>query len=433
VTARAGRIGVALICVLALLAVAASVAAASTRSAGLDTSYGKRGVADMTGPFASPGEREESDLVPFIDARAFAAADDGSAYVVVRRSYCRKQCADGTFLERLDPRGQRDADFGGPGGAVLPKSANAFGVVTDPGGRPVVGTLEEGDVVLRRFTRAGRPDRTFGEGGTVRLNCDCFGYTQLRLLRSPDRRLLVDVNVYLSPGHEPTHAFRANLYRLLPDGRPDRTLGGSGSVVVRFRAPELPSSVVVDPRGAILLGGFGRHQIYLERVGATGRPDRGFARTASASARRLNRLGEFPSLAAALPGPGGGVDVVGSSQERRGYYLRLSRDGRLERGFGGRGLIRLPFAVNTAVGGTGGAIFVAGEERRYGGYRAFRVLSSGRLDPAFHGASGLPIPLGGVKVHVAAAGPGRVLVFDNGNYFCRSGCSSEPAVARFLE
>lgn len=432
---RGGRgvVGLSFAVVL-LVAAMASIAVAASHRVGLDTSYGKNGVVDLTAPFVPPGEeRESGGLPPFIAARAFAAADDGSAYVVIERGYCKELCADGVFLERLDPRGRRVAAFGGDGGAVLSQSANTFGVMTDAHGRPVVGALEGGDVVLRRFTPAGQPDRSFGDGGTLRLNCDCFGYPQLRLVRSPGGRILVDVNVYLAPAHEPSHTFRADLFRLLPDGRPDRSLGGSGSVSVKFRAPMLPSSVAVDERGAILLGGSSAHQIFLERVGATGRADRSFARTVLSSARRLNRLGEFPVLAAALPGPGGSVDVVGSSQERRGYYLRLRPGGRLERAFGTRGLVRLPFAVTAAIGGTRGAIFVAGVTTRYGGYRAFRVLPDGRPDPGYHGASGLPIPVSGVRVHLATAGSGRVIVFDNGNYFCRSSCPPEPALARFLE
>lgn len=428
-----GRLLVASLAV-ALVFAALAVALAASHRQGLDRSYGKHGIARLFAPQEVKEDGEKVALA-YIDARAFAAADDGSAYVIVKLGGCRSRCRNGDFVYRFDRRGKLDRSFGGDGIVPLPKLGYALGVATDRLGRPVVAAVLDGDVVVRRLSRAGRPDGSFGRAGSLRLDCNCAGY-QLRVLRAPRGRTVVDVNVPLSGRDESVRAFRARIYRLGPDGRPDQSFGGSGSIVTKIRHPELPASVVIGSDGSILLGGSkccGPREVYVERIAADGKLDRGFERIASSSVRRLNTLGEFPTLAAALPRRDGGVDLVGTSQARHGFYLRLRSDGRLASGFGRRGLARLPFIVSTATRGRDGAIFAAGEARPSYGYDAFRILADGRPDPAYHGGHGIEIPLGGLRIHVAAAGRGWALVFDNGNSFCRSGCAAEPALARFLE
>jgi len=403
---------------------------ASTGSAGLDTSYGQGGVAAVpvpgpTGTDSGPG--------PAAETYAFAGADDGSAYVLGNLRACGNRCRDGRYLVRLDSGGHPDGRFSGDGKLELPPGFD-YTVLADPEGRAVVADLETDrrSVAIRRFNVDGSLDRGFGKAGTVRVSCRRCGerIIGLRLLRSPGGRILLDVNV-----PESNRQSRVNLFRFRPDGAPDRAFGRAGGFTFASR-PSLPRAVAVAADGSILLGGAGccdADHIYLERVTGRGKLDRGFDRTAARSVRRLSRPGESLTMAAIVPRPGGGLVAVGGSQGGHGYYLRLKGDGRLASGFGAHGLVRLPTAVSSAVPGIGGAVFAIGKAKSYGGYIAFRILATGRLDPAFGGAAGLKVPLIGSPARVVAAGTGGPLVTDKGNSSCRQYCHPQPAIARFLE
>jgi uncharacterized delta-60 repeat protein len=423
---RGERIGAAL---LVLLVALAGVAVANAKGrAGLDTSYGEGGVASVSVPEpAGPGAEG-----PYADAYAFAAADDGSAYMLGNLRSCGSHCRDGRFLVRVDSDGRPDASFAGDGRLELPPGFD-YTVLVDPAGRAVIADLQADrhTVVIRRFKVDGSLDRGFGKAGAVKVSCPRCGerFIGLRLLRSPGGRVLLDVNA-----PESHRQSQVRLFRFRSNGAPDTSFGRAGSATFAAR-PSLPRAVSVAADGSVLIAGAGccdANHIYVERVGADGTLDRRFDRTVAHSVGRLSRPGESLTVGAIVPWPGGGLVALGGSKGNHGYYLRLNRDGGLAIGFGKRGLVRLPHAVLSAVPGLGGAVFAVGQAKSYG-YIAFRVLSDGRLDPAYGGAAGLRVPLAGSPARAIGAGPGRVLVSDKGNAFCREACRSHPAISRFLE
>jgi uncharacterized delta-60 repeat protein len=425
---------------LALLIGAAfvSIALGAVGGPGLVTSYGNEGVARLQPLASSPEASGESAGFnhPYSQALGFAAAPNGSAYVMAQASSCGRLCRNGPYVARFSPAGKPDGGFAGDGRLELPTGANHYTVGADGIGRVLVAYQRGAIIFTRRFEADGTIDPSFGKGGTEVLHCACAtGYRQLRWLRAPSGRLFLVIDRL--PGRGEGKGSRFEIFRLLADGKPDGSFGRGGKLAYASAHGEIARAVAVAPGGAILIGGnpySGPRQIFLERIGAGGRPDRRFDRTAAGSVRRLNSLGEFPSLAAVVPRADGGLVAIGSSDGRGGFYLRLRADGRLARSFGRRGLVRLPFLVDSAAAGTAGAIFVVGEPPPYGRYHAYRVLADGKPDPAFNGAGGIVVPLPGVPARVTPIGGGKVLVTNKGDYECVRECEPpEPAIALFHE
>lgn len=423
-----------MVALLALPAVLALIGTASGagRKVGLDTSYGKDGVVllNPTGP-----NGEVSEFGPNSFASGFAAASDGSTYVLAELLNCRKTCSNGPYVARFHPNGSADHGFGKDGRLELPKGEDHYAVAVDAARKVLVVYSHGSKAIVRRFGSDGSPDTSFGKDGTKTLRCGCRGYSQVRWVNAPGGRMLLVVDRELSKAKG--GGTRFEIFRFLPGGGLDHSFGKAGEATFDSPHTELARAVVAAPSGAILIGGSnccGARQIFLERVGPGGSPDRAFDRVAAGSARRLTALGEFPSLTAVVPTADGGLAALGTSEGRQGFDLRLRKNGHLDRGFGKRGLVRLSFLVDSAAPGTGGAIFAVGEPKRGAWYHAFRVLPNGRPDPAYKGAAGIRVPLSGYPARVTPIAPGEMLVTDKGDYECIRQCTPpEPGMARFLE
>jgi uncharacterized delta-60 repeat protein len=419
---------------LTLLAVLALVGAASGagRRVGLDTSYGKEGVA-LLNPPAPEGEEREFNANSV--ALGFAAAGDGSAYVMAELWNCRKTCQNGPYVARFDPDGKIDTGFGDDGRLKVPTGYSDYTVGVDAAGRVLVAYSSKKKLIIRRFESDGSVDKSFANGGIKTLRCAaCAGYGQVRWVSAPGGQRLFVADHVLSKG---VGGSLFEVFRFLAGGGLDHSFGKAGKATFESPHRELAHAVVAAQNGAILIGGSnccGARQIFLERIGPGGEPDRAFDRVATGSARRLTALGEFPTLTAVVPTAGGGLAALGTSEGRHGFYLRLRKDGHLDTGFGKRGLVGLPFLVDAAVPGTDGAIFAIGEPKRYSQYHAFRVLPNGRPDPAYNGAAGIRVPLPGYPARITPIAPGEMLVTDKGSYECIRQCTpAEPGLARFLE
>jgi uncharacterized delta-60 repeat protein len=427
---RARRLSIVAALVILVAAVAATVAMGAGGRVGLDTNYGTEGVVKLNPP-TPEGEGTERLPSPFYSALGFAAASDGSAYVLAGVSNCRKACRTGPAVLRYTPSGKADGHFGGSGRLELPTDGNSYTVGVDAAGRVLVAYAREATVVVSRFGADGAADRGFGKGGEKVLHCECGGgYRQFRWVRAPKGRMLLVV-VRELPGRE-GGGTQFEIFRFLAGGDLDHSFGKAGKLTYVSPHGELPRAVVVANGGAILIGGSkccGARRIFLERIGPGGKLDRAFDRIAASSARRLSALGEFPTLAALAPSPDGGVSVLGTSEGRRGFDLRLRKDGRLMKTFGHEGLALLPFGVESAAPGVDGAIFALG-----GYYRAHRILPNGRVDHSYGGAGGISVPLSGGPARVTPIAPGKFLVTDKGDYECIRQCSpAEPGLVRFLE
>ncbi|HEX6152154.1 MAG TPA: hypothetical protein VFZ19_01405 [Solirubrobacterales bacterium] len=232
-----------------------------------------------------------------------------------------------------------------PGFARLSGIARVLDVAVARSGAVVV--LGSGGE-LTRVTAGGRVDPGFGGGRPVRLERPKDAFNALAVL--PDGKVLV-------AGTASWHGERSRMLvaRYKPDGSLDRSFGREGFAAVgcsrggRCGANRL----VVQPDGRILLAGriqkTGAKAQYMSkpsrlavaRLRADGRPDRSFSGDGVVNLR----LG-YHSTAREIAWSRRGVLVAGRvgarSGDRETVLMRLRPDGRLDRGFGRGGVVRLP-------------------------------------------------------------------------------------------
>lgn len=418
---------------LGLLALVVAVGASAAKSKpGVDRSYGVEGVASVL-PANHPAG--------YPTGTRFAEAPDGSAYMLNTQSECvRDTCTSTGFIYRVAPSGAFDASFGGGGWVRLPAVPRGAGepsvsMTVDSSGRVLVGRVESGAVVVRRFTAAGAPDGSFGAGGTISLPCSECERTSVWLLSAPNGRVVVERQRTLPPqaGSGSTLGGSVSLTRLTKGGWPERHFGDGGTVAVGLGQRYYPGEAAVSPRGAILFGAIeccGANPSYLVRVSNKGRVDTKFGKVAGRSLAKLSFKGDTSTLKALLPRANGTIELLGVDASGDGFDLRLKANG--EPGNLGHGGLRtLPFSIEAARLGSEGGIFVVGSVG-IGPYSAFRLFADGRVDPAF-GPKGIQLPLSGSGYRLGNSSRGKVLVFDAGNYECRGDCPPTPGIARFRE
>jgi uncharacterized delta-60 repeat protein len=425
-----------LISIACLLAVGAMTPAAAAH-ARLDRSYGQNGYVEVRPPLPAPWRNQY--------VRHLAAARDGDGFALVERQRCAgaEGCSSSDNLFRYLEDGSLDPQFGGPGGSYeLPHEGEGIpALAVDSGGQPLLARASADDVVVRRLTLSGAPDPSFGEGGAVKLECDCeYGETQL----VPGREGVVTVVLPRGRFGRTSIGYGRSgtiftLIRLEADGSLDRGFGEGGSSTFGLRGVEPPIAFATSRHGALYLSGAGccgSHLAgYVVRVSARGTLDRRFTTASGHALRVVEGLGSLEeSVNAVIARPGGKIDLLGSSGYERGFLLRLNPNGRPHRRFGRHGLRVLPVPVASATLGSDSTTLAVSDESVQGGGLLARILPGGRPDPAF-GQMGTPIAgsLGDYGFSVVRQVGRRALVLDLGEAECRAYCAPDPKFARFLE
>lgn len=428
------RIGRSL--VIAVLAAVGGVVCAAPAAAapvGLDASYGSGGLVQLVPPLPSGLHPVRYPLIKAVFARG------GSAYATEAVSTCEfdysvGSCQHGIRLFHYGKNGAVDSAFGNSGSVALPYQTEL--IAADAGGRALVAIRAKTGRRVERLLPSGRPDRSFGRGGSVGLK---GSKGPISFLAPAGRgRILVGVSEGLPEASAP--AQRLTLFRLLPNGRLDRSFARDGRGSYALALSYFETRFAIDRRGSILiLGGLcceGFRPVY--RISPKGKLDTGFDANARGALQRLNAFAR-PEPAALVPRPDGGVEILGATggiylnpKTAQGFELRLRADGRLEKRFGERGARSLPLPIAAASPGVGGGtIAVAKVEETV---TVLRLLADGAPDPAFGGGSGIQVPQPGFGIEAQPLAGARVGLFGSGFRLCSEPtCVSMPYLARFIE
>lgn len=243
----------------------------------------------------------------------------------------------------------------------------------------------------RRLLSGGFLDPTFQQAGFTLLSH--VGDTAAAL---PDGKILVEGGAGLF------------LTRLNADGTVDSTFGNQGISQPAAFAQVGGPTLIVQPDGKILAGGFmytgNGGQIALARFNADGSPDTSFGSGGVVALNPLNQ--QEGSAGQVLLLPSGKILIAASTQANgaataTGVLIQLQSDGSLDPTFGSGGVVVSSIAGTfgfqaAAVDGSGRIYAATGGEATSGVSRTFnlvRYLSDGTLDASF-GVGGVAPPLG---------------------------------------
>jgi uncharacterized delta-60 repeat protein len=306
--------------------------------------------------------------------------------------------------------GSLDPAFGGAGIVVTTfgeRSSTAVAVAVQPDGKIVAaGTVwmhgGDGDFALARYDRDGILDSTFGVDGFATTDLGGDdGITSVVI--EPDGRIVV--------GGYSGGDFALARYRR--DGTPDPSFGRGGTVITDLGREDRIVRVLLARGGRILAVGGSRSgsraYVWLARYRSNGKLDAVFGTVTT-------RLRSLPIAAA--PTPGGKIvvsapRVVGPNTTNPPIdivLLRLARDGTLDRTFGGDGIV----VTRARPHSTGlralavqpdGKVLVAGHGHAGTGappaFMLLRFLANGSLDRSF-GDDGVAISTAGFAIRAIA-------------------------------
>jgi uncharacterized delta-60 repeat protein len=180
---------------------------------------------------------------------AVALQPDGKLVVASTRGQSRvdlaRMTSGGVIDTSFGDGGKVTTPIGGPGGDTVERSS--YGLVVQPDGRIVVKANTGIGVHLARYDENGRLDPTFGDGGHVVVRRP-LSTTSLAL--QPDGKLVMGglwaCGMICDLG----------LARLTATGALDPSFGSGGVVTTDLGGREYPYSLVLQPNGRVVLGGF---------------------------------------------------------------------------------------------------------------------------------------------------------------------------------
>jgi uncharacterized delta-60 repeat protein len=376
----------------------------------LDSSFGQSGISLVKPP---PGYNGEQALALTADGRGrlIAAGTTQNEGILVRR-----YLSDGSPDPSFDGNGRVETSL------ESEVAAHAVTVLRD-GDILVAGGTETG-IALVRYHSDGSRAQSFGRKGHVVTPGGSEGAAALALAVQPSGRILssgykIDLSgdwTGLVIGYRQNGSIDT---RFAGDGRAELHTGPRTVVAI--------SGVKVLPSGKILVGGDSGGRLMLGRLRADGEPDRSFGggdglvlvdpdgdpRCACSFANAMTIApGGRPVLAGVAIGPNGESSLL----------ARFTPDGRLDRDFGRRGVVRTrrgsQLVLNDVTTQPDGRITVTGsyDPPRDGTQVAvLRYLSSGTLDRGFsHGGFfHRHIGLGSIGWAAITRPDGRIVVAGN--------------------
>jgi len=423
------------LCLIALTPAAGAKAPAARGRGGIDRSFGGNG-------FVRP-----QNQIPGYDASsafAMAIAPNQKIYLLERAFRCDRGCFQGTFLVRLLPNGHLDRTFA-TGSVLLPAATDGYEtkIAVDAKGRVWILANEKGVVSIVRLLPGGGFDPAFGDGGRVSVSCEVCEDAHLSLRPDPRGGALIWGSRAdpLSPPYPSSlpSPQRLLLLSVADNGDLEQGFGEGGRSELVLEKANEPGAIFLDREGAVTLAGGWQccaspEGIYVERFRADGSLDLDFSQQTAQDLASLGMpmQGHINSVAAIVAGARGKLTLFGAS-DGRGYVLRIRHDGTLDRSFGLGGLRWLRWPLRTVVPAGGGRLWAVTSSLAVRGALALRLSRDGRVDRTFGGkyfTVGLPrwSPFG---VSIGRQGS-RGVLFTPGYRSCRSYCPPKPMLARVV-
>lgn len=362
----------------------------------VDRTFGREGVVALA-----------DGQVDFAAALDMAIAPDDSIYVLRRVNACpAMSCVMERLLTRLRPGGSIDSAFGSGGTTNVfgPRdqfSSGAFAsLALSNDGKIIVAAVEQGDLLLARVNGDGSLDGSFGQAGIAKADLGIEA-NHVRVAVQGDGRLTIAADAQF--------AYRSSavaVARYTPQGAPDPTFNGGAPVLTTLGSGfgglgivDNEKTLLAGPHCCELMG----NAVHVARLDAAGLFDSAFAPRGQ---RFIDGVAKGAAVSALLVLPNGRIVIIGSgTRNEKGFALRLLPDGRLDRGFGHRGIAYMPgqffgdlgVAVDEhrrlVLGGTARNPSSRGEGDRLA---LLRRLPSGRQDRTFGGG-------GPVRLHSSEA------------------------------
>jgi uncharacterized delta-60 repeat protein len=377
---KAWRSASALVLGLVFFAMACGSAAAAPGD--LDRFFGQEGIVRLQ-------NQPSANVVP-VD---LAVGPGDSIYVLRREVKCGGvSCTTRLLVTRHDSHGLLDPSFGTNGVVSLGSfhgegafSESSLAVASD--GKAVVGTVNDGDLVLVHLDTDGSLDSSFGVAGVAKVKMGVPIFSPKVAIQS-DGRIVVGAEsgsgygegvVILARytvygGADPTFNAGAPLFTNLGSGVGGLGLFGNGKIALASpRCCPSPSGVV-----------------HVGVLDATGAFDASFG---DHGHRFLDDVVNRPEVADVLTLSGGRIDVVGNG-DSGAYALRLLPSGRLDTSFGNRGIAymsRSKLNVAAAAVDGSGRLVMAGlspnDFRHRTSLTVMRRRVNGRSDRTFAGGA----------------------------------------------
>jgi uncharacterized delta-60 repeat protein len=326
-----------------------------------------------------------------------------------------------------------------PDPPVLYETSEAYDLVQQADGKPVVGGYFEGGtprfahVMLARYDTAGVLDPSFGTGGVVVTDAVPGLSTRARsLLLQPDGKLIAvgfaASGVYWDAGGD------VLLVRYLTDGSLDPDFGVGGVVVTDvFGHPDQGGDALLQPDGRIVVAGFSNtaeptasRDALVARYEPDGTLDETFG---AGGILALDLDGRIDRARAVALQADGAIVIAGTTNDpvaefsapSRGFVARIDADGVLDGGFGSGGVTELSLEFRTGITAMvvlpSGRILVDGSvsgDGIYGHSFLARYDADGVLDPAFGGGDGVLDPGPGSYYALDLDADGAVLAAGSG-------------------
>lgn len=232
------------------------------------------------------------------------------------------------LIARYTSSGILDTTFGinGCQTTIVGDSAVAYGIALDASNRAIVvgASVLNGvsSIVLTRYTSAGILDTTFGINGIV-LTGISSGSSGYALVIQSDGKIVVTGSVLQS------NDVWIPIVRYNSDGSLDTSFGTNGITIITIEDCAIGYSLVQQPDGKFIIGGFAEGNAFVVRVNNDGTIDTSFNGTGSISIQS--------GLSSFVRGTGlqsTGKIVVAGYSNGQCFLARLNTDGTLDTTFG---------------------------------------------------------------------------------------------------